>query len=849
MGWLDAWKQTEESRLLQPEPGALVLDQAEIRHGGGRQLLYAQILQREVEKRSRCRWHLSPAEQPLPMVRLGVEEGANEHPEGFRIRTTSTDVVVTGFSERGLLFGIGRLLREMSMDWEQTYATPLTTCCFIDSHLEIVSWPRYSMRQHQIAYRPKTNSYDSFTPEQMRQEILDQALFGCNAIELIPPGLDDAEQSPHFTVPWLEMLTLASGWCEQLDLDVSIWFPAFQEHAKTQWDTVFFALRRLDVLFVPGGDPGGRPPKELFRIVKEQARVLHETYFPKAQVWVSSQYGLGVSVDLKLEPWKPRERLEEWLCLLSEPWVEAYLTGVVYSPWTAMPLEEFRARVPQRYPVRNYPDICHSASCEFPVDGWDATFFMANLREGINPRPRTFARIIADQAPLTIGCGCYSEGVNDDLNKHVWTVLHWGPDQKGPLVDPNKLLDATLLQYASFLCQVPREAARLREGIYRLEQHWFSNLCDPSYRETVLATRDLFRDITDRLSPRQLRNWHLNLYLFRAEYDAFLVERHHKEEALVRQAMATLCRDGTPKASAVESALLILDQPSIDQDLCSTACRLHEYSALLFSEIGYQTSLRWGGQHRQRGAFFDMAWVPSHDVEFLRQTLEQARTEAEPDSFLSSELLGPKDSTVLWYGSFGERVGDGALPLHRVVPPYRKMTLGEDPTYFGRPLVEHLAGDSDEVLRLLKSGSIRRSWRSWLVCIWPESASLTLRFPLSELPDVPTAVRLTYLGSDLNRLGGDWAELGRSAQPTRLTANGALVHDFLQPSERTRTREFSLPPMTSDFLELTFEPKDISAVTVNHVPLPIAELWLLGRADRSNLLPGDSVRICPAGSL
>ena len=43
------------------------------------------------------------------------------------------------------------------------------------------------------------------------------------------------------------------------------------------------------------------------------------------------------------------------------------------------------------------------------------------------------------------------------------------------------------------------------------------------------------------------------------------------------------------------------------------------------------------------------------------------------------------------------------------------------------------------------------------------------------------SVWITYLGADLNRHGGDWEELDRIAMPTRLVANGELVHDFIDP--------------------------------------------------------------------
>jgi hypothetical protein len=41
------------------------------------------------------------------------------------------------------------------------------------------------MRQHQIAYRPKTNTYDAFDLSMMRREIIELALFGMNAVEVI----------------------------------------------------------------------------------------------------------------------------------------------------------------------------------------------------------------------------------------------------------------------------------------------------------------------------------------------------------------------------------------------------------------------------------------------------------------------------------------------------------------------------------------------------------------------------------------------------------------------------------------------------------------------------------------
>ena len=167
----------------------------------------------------------------------------------------------------------------------------------------IVDWVLYSpcpclgtLGPLQVAYRPKTNSYDAFTVAQMQQEITDLALFGTNGIEVIPPALDDAAQSPHFTVPWLQMLTATSRWCDNLDLNVSIWYPAFFRSydgdgataARAHWDSVFAALPRLDVLFIPGGDPGGRPAANFFPIAEVHAEH-YRRHFPRGEVWISSQ--------------------------------------------------------------------------------------------------------------------------------------------------------------------------------------------------------------------------------------------------------------------------------------------------------------------------------------------------------------------------------------------------------------------------------------------------------------------------------------------------------------------------------------------------------------------------------
>lgn len=814
MGWLDAWRAKETSKLLLPGPTDMDLSNAGLSLPDPTERLrnYAAVLTRQVRQHSQCRWSQDGSG---PEVVLRVEPQNKNAPEGFTIKADRDTVAITGRTERAVLFGIGRLLREMTMDWEQSYATPLRTSAFCPADLHIESQPDYPIRWHQIAYRPKTNSYDAFSVEDMKREILEAALFGCNGVEMIPPGLDDAGQSPHFQVPWLEMLWEASSWCDQLDLQVSMWFPNFPGSDEAHWQTVFSSLKRLDSLFVPGGDPGGLTPSDLFDGVERKAAFLRANFFPDVSVWVSSQYGLGVSVDLGLEPWVPSERLDGWFEELKTPRVKAFLDGVVYGPWSALPLDQYVARVPEGYLIRNYPDICHSASCEFPVRGWHPIFATAHLREGINPRPRTQAAIIASQAPLTDGCGCYSEGINDDVNKTVWSALHWGDDLVGPLQDAGleDQLDRCLLHYAKLFLDNPRRARETANFIYRLEDQW----SEPLDIDKVLRTADDAHQLG--LEIRHQRNWRVNLLLLRAEFDAFLAARFRHESSLAERALQSLESDGSLRTFR---AVLAESYPSGQSrlgEVTTRALKVEQLAALLFSQAGYQTTLAYGGQHRQRGAFLETRWIPLHNLEYLAATADESENQDDPVQYLKDRAR--LHFSPLWRVSFGED------DCREFVPPYIPLRDEDDRIGFYSPFVEHLATDDDEVLKALAEGKVPLAHRSWLVCIWPQAAVLELRIPLTEKTRKAQTLGVTWVGRDLNRMGGDWAELGRKPVPTRMRIGERILQDWFNP-DRTGSHTYALSPqdLSEEYLTLIIEPKEPRLVNVNRVPVPIAEVWL-----------------------
>src|SRR5205814_783112 len=243
------------------------------------------MLVEEVEKRTQIRWERSSVwpSGSSAVIAVGLASELNsfageyaeelsrdrkvEAPEGYRIRVKQGNgapaVFVIGNDTRGVLFGIGHLLRVLRMR---------SGAVTLPDDFSVATAPRYRLRGHQLGYRPKTNSYDAWDEARWEQYFRDLVVFGCNAIELIPPRSDDDATSPHFPLPQMEMMIAMSRLADEYGLDVWIWYPAMDrdyadpqtvEFALNEWGDVFKKLPRIDTVFVPGGDPGHTRPMVL----------------------------------------------------------------------------------------------------------------------------------------------------------------------------------------------------------------------------------------------------------------------------------------------------------------------------------------------------------------------------------------------------------------------------------------------------------------------------------------------------------------------------------------------------------------------------------------------------------
>src|SRR5690606_28337880 len=107
-------------------------------------------------------------------------DGAGAHPVVWAV----------GADERGALYGVGHLLRKLSLRPGSVVA---------ETHLDATESPVYPLRGHQLGYRDRANSFDAWDVAQYDQYIRELALFGANAVENIP--FEDERPMPHARLP------------------------------------------------------------------------------------------------------------------------------------------------------------------------------------------------------------------------------------------------------------------------------------------------------------------------------------------------------------------------------------------------------------------------------------------------------------------------------------------------------------------------------------------------------------------------------------------------------------------------------------------------------------------------
>ncbi len=754
-----------------------------------------QMLIEEVEKRSNIRWQRAekaPA-NGAPVINIG-QPAARPAPlprEGYRLLTDKNSVSILGNDARGVLFGVGHLLRKLQITREQVV---------LREPLNLTTAPKYPMRGHQLGYRPKTNSYDAWTLPMWEQYIRDLAVFGTNAIELIPPRSDDAADSPHFPRSQMEIMIGMSRICDDYGIDVWIWYPALDqdysdpkqvEFALNEWGEVFKKLPRIDALLVPGGDPGHTPPKYLMPLLEKQTANLRR-HHPKGQMWVAPQ---GFSA----------EWLDEFLGMVkTEP---AWLAGIVYGPQMRWPLPKLRAAVPAKYPIRQYPDITHSLHSQYPVPDWDSALALTEGREVINPRPTQMAHIFRVTQPDTIGFISYSEGCNDDVNKIVWNGLGWNPDAE---------VTELLRDYSRYFIS-PALADSFAQGLFALERNWEGAVVNNGGINSTLLQ---FQAMEQAATPQDLLNWRFQQALYRAYYDAYVRSRAIYETALEEQALSKLREARSSGAmAAMAQAEAILDRAVAERISTDLRARAFELAEALYQSIRMQMHVeRYKAIAIRRGANLNTIDFPLNNRLWLKKRFNEIRqpvTGASPEE----ERLKQIDAIVNWTnpgaGGFYDDLGNPARQPHLV----REPGFAKDPAFLESSILtivnptegagaKNVFGDFTPAgIGLLPEGP--RSW--WDLAESFYDAPLKMRYTGLDRT-AQYAVRVVYAGD-------------RSRDMKLMADNKFEIHPLIK--KESRPLEFDIPLAATADGELNLTWTQAPGSRGAGRGTQVAEIWLI----------------------
>ncbi|MFN8706266.1 MAG: hypothetical protein ACK526_15525 [Planctomyces sp.] len=625
--------------------------------------------------------------------------------------TPAPSVVLLGYDDRATLFAAGRLLRMLSMTKGRLE---------LSSETRVTSAPDSLIRGHQLGYRAANNTYEAWDLGQYEQYLRDLMVFGVNAIELIPPARSDEPLSPHMKIaPW----KMNQDLCELIasyGLDLWMWVPVDSEVADpaqaeeelNRRRELFRTCGHISDIFVPGGDPGDTDPEVLMPYLKRLAAVLHESH-PNAGLWVSNQ---GFTSE-------QNRYLYDYLRTTEPDW----LAGIVFGPWSKESLAEVRGRTPRKYRIRDYPDICHTLRCQYPVLDWDPAFSQALGREPFNPRPKAMAHIHNSTAGLTEGFITYSDGVPDDVNKIVWSAFGW---------DRKQDVRQVLVEYGRYFIDHQHGEA-IADGLLALEENWRGPL---QKNDSVEKTFTHWQNLRSQLPDAAQNNWRFELALLRADYDAYLKRRQARHLQIEQEAKDVLRNAATiGTESAISKAQSILAQVKTDTTAEDLRKRLTELGHLLFRNIGLQLNTPdFGASNPERGAVLDYLDYPLNDSPWLESQFAEILKLSD-----KAEQLSRLQRIIDWEnpgpGSFYDDLGCVDRQPH-LLPNDREKAWHSDPGFISSP--------QSEFIDRLDRGTMafkheRISWLNQAETLF--GAPLRMRYTKLD-PQAKYRLRVTYAG-------------------------------------------------------------------------------------------------------
>ena len=534
-----------------------------------------------------------------PAYSLELEENAGfDNNDIFENTATGTGMRFRANGVRGLIYAIGLFLRKTEIQGKT-----FSLCADITGKHA----PKKAIRGHQLGYRPCSNTYDAWMPDQFARYMTQLMFFGMNTVEFIP----FTEQNALMRYSGPEMTRILSETAHSLGLEVSLWIPNTEKDEAEELaerEALFRDVPFIDAVFIPGSDPGSLPASVLIDRCNKIYDILHK-YHPAAKLWPSAQ-----------APHNAPRWGEEFLQAMEH--AGPGIAGVITGPNRAFDIDELRRRLPKTYPIRFYPDITHNLRCEHPVhfetDDWHYAFSTALSRESINPRPAEYKRLFQTISPYTVGSVTYSDGINDDVNKAVWCALEWD----------DTLTAADIAEDYARAYLYDYDIGRVSALILLLEKNW---------EGSPLEKRVDFSLYTAEGLKKERNCWRFTQLYFRALCDKYIKERLLADTAAV--GLAKALTEAGDLAGA--KTALAAERPSAVTELRR---RIAQEAKQLFDTAGMQLSVKeYGASGWERGATLDTLDLPVSDREWLLHVLETAPDRETVLSAMNRNDVGEKE--------------------------------------------------------------------------------------------------------------------------------------------------------------------------------------------------------------
>ncbi len=675
-----------------------------------------------------------------PAVKAVLDKLPATGKDGYKLAVMpdGTTVVVAGNDPRAVLYGVGKLLFSSEL-------RPGSMRLAADT--AVSTTPKYPIRGHEMSRSPRAKSpQEGWVLDNFEKYVRELALFGMSAIELsrhTPEDYVRIAKSYGMDI-WIVSMYNGRNFDPKGDPRV-LW----ERELKTR-EEIYKRMPAIDHILVKSGDPGNLSIADVFAFAEKEGKVLKKCH-PNAKIWIAPQHFVRA----------PQSYFDTFIELAN---AAQWLDGAGFGPWCRMPFKTMREKLRADLPIRNFPDITHIYSSQYPAYALDLPMAMTLGRICINPSPVAQKHIHNLYADLGVGSLTYSEGTNDDLNKFFWIAQDWNPEAPA---------EEGVRDYARFFIG-PDLAEDYTKGTFMLEQNLVGPLAENA---GIMQTLELWRSLERRAGAKNMENVRFLMPLLRAYYDAYMYQRWVYEMDLEKRAYDAL-REApqTGVSRAIAKARAILGEAQRKPVALDLKKRINELYKAVYDDPG-----RWTMEY-QHCPLMDQIDVSLNDNEWILSQLAQIEgMSATQDR--AGKIMALVNRTDPGQGGFYYNLGDFSSEKVTGIDAAWKW----DPSYIESPhrgygvqmkkgfVITH-NGVSGE--------PVPRQWLTQAGIYWDQPMELTFE---GFDPAAAYTIRIAYVG-----------EASRYKSHVRLDADGVPVHEMFR-LEGDVVREFDLPPeATSD---------------------------------------------------